>query len=169
MSAPAPHVLPPDEELPLFVYGTLMTGFRNYEKLLAAYIKETRPAYIEDVSLWHIKEAGYPVIVAGTGIVKGELVILKDFAAAMPELDRLEGYTGDPHESTYVRLIKLVADPETGEETDAHVYWYNRSLAEISGPVVEIRGGDWRVFMDEETLHEGMQVLRDQEPEPAGE
>lgn len=165
MSAGTRSVLPPADELPLFVYGTLMTGFRNHDKLLAPHIKETRPACIEDVSLWHVKDAGYPVIIPGTGTVKGELIYLKDFAAAIPGLDLLEGYTGDPRESTYVRLIKPVVDLETGAETDAHIYWYNRSVAEIRGPVIEIPEGDWRVFMDEETLDEGMRVLGEKQPE----
>lgn len=159
MSSQEHVLLPPTEELPLFVYGTLLSGFKNHEIYLKQSTKEMHPARIRDVSLWHARDSGYPVIVDGSSEVTGELVWLKNFEVSIPEMDLLEGYNADPRASTYVRVAKCVVDLESGKAVNAYVYWYNRSIAEISGPVIEIPSGNWREFMGTDGHQEGTRIL----------
>ena len=169
MSPDGNTVLPPTEALPLFVYGTLREGFHNYEAYLEPYIQEKHPARIGSVSLMHIQAAGYPVILPGDGEVTGELVWLNDFAGALPALDRLEGYNGDPRSSTYVRLVKQVHDLTTDETIDAYVYWFNRPIQEIRSETIPVGSGDWAMFMAEADYEEGTRVLGEEIPQEPDE
>ena len=151
----------PSEEHPIFVYGTLQTGFRNHKAYLAEYSRTIRPAKVRHASLWHIEEAGYPVITDGTGDVYGELVWLNNFKEAIPGMDLLEDYDGDPETSTYVRKLKTVYDAESGVTYEAYIYWFEREVSTIDGHVIPVPDGNWRRFMEEVKLTEGTEVLGD--------
>ena len=92
----------------MFVYGTLMKGFYNYEKALVGQEVSLVPARTRGV-VWHMSTRGYPAIKAGDGWVYGELVELKDFAAVIDIMDDIEGYYGpeDPR-NEYARILSPV-------------------------------------------------------------
>ena len=77
----------------IFVYGTLMKGFYNYERALAGQEVSQVPARIRG-RVWHMTNRGYPAVKEGDGWVYGELVELKDFAAVIDTMDNIEGYYG---------------------------------------------------------------------------
>ncbi len=89
----------------IFVYGTLMKGFYNYERALAGQEVSRVPARIRG-RVWHMTNRGYPAVKEGDGWVYGELVELKDFAAVIDTMDNIEGYYG-PGDSRneYARIL----------------------------------------------------------------
>ncbi|MGE5404125.1 MAG: gamma-glutamylcyclotransferase family protein, partial [Candidatus Saccharibacteria bacterium] len=75
----------------LFVYGTLMRGFPNH-RLLQGHILQIEPAVMKG-QIYHLP-AGYPMVMAGPGLVHGEAAQVKSTAELWLKLDRLEGYRG---------------------------------------------------------------------------
>ena len=135
----------------MFVYGTLMRGFYNYEKALAGQEISMVPARTRG-RVWHMTNRGYPAIQAGDGWVYGELVTLKDFAAVIDLMDEIEGYHGpDDPRNEYARLLAPVENLETGQMEQAYVYHYVRDdLGTPENPAIELPHGSWRKFMEEE-------------------
>lgn len=132
----------------MFVYGTLMKGFYNYDKALAGQEASMVPARTRG-RVWHMSNRGYPAIKEGDGWVYGELVELKDFAAVIDLMDDIEGYYGpsDPR-NEYARILCSVENLETGAMEEAYVYYYvPDDLGGPDNPVIELPQGSWRDFM----------------------
>lgn len=133
----------------MFVYGTLMKGFYNYDKALAGQEASMVPARTRG-RVWHMSNRGYPAIKDGDGWVYGELVELKDFHAVIDLLDDIEGYHGpESAENEYVRRLCPVENLETGAMEEAYVYHYvPDDLDTPDNPVIELPQGNWRAFME---------------------
>ena len=117
---------------PLFVYGTLQTGFRNHD-CVEPFIDaaRTRVARVSGVALVHF-QGGYPGLygrdrckdVPGLGssdltssMVEGELLYPKDTQAAADALaacDALEQYHGPGAENNMYERSQVVAYPIEG-------------------------------------------------------
>ncbi|MDD3192510.1 MAG: gamma-glutamylcyclotransferase [Oscillospiraceae bacterium] len=134
----------------MFVYGTLMRGFYNYDKALVGQEKSMVPARTRG-RVWHMVDRGYPAIKEGEGWVYGELVELKDFAAVIDQMDDIEGYHGpDDPRNEYARILLPVENLETGKMEEAYVYYYvPDDLGSSENPVVELTHGSWRTYMEE--------------------
>ena len=120
----------------IFVYGTLMTGFSNYNQI-KPYVESIENARAEG----KLYDLGYfPAMVDGYADVRGQL--FKIDAAheeeALKRLDRLEG-----HPSLYRREKREVFIEETKELEEAWVYIYNN---EISDDSRLIESGNWRKY-----------------------
>lgn len=131
----------------LFVYGSLMEGFFNYDKSLRGKVISSSPGKIRGL-LYHQSLKGYPALVEGEGWVRGEFLELADFAEIISICDRIEVYLGPGNPGNeYERRVSVIS-LDNGVETPAQVYWYARSdLDSPKNPVVRAASGDWREFM----------------------
>lgn len=131
----------------LFVYGSLMEGFFNYEKALKGKVLSRAHGRVRGI-LYHQTVKAYPAMVAGDGWVAGEILELDDFDRVLEIGDRIESYEG-PHgkDNEYDRRITdIEAD---GKIVRAWAYWYSRNdLGTPQNPAILIPNGDWRKFME---------------------
>ena len=104
----------------IFVYGTLMRGFCNYESLLKGKTDYIIPAGAEGL-LFHMQES-YPAMITGAGTVRGEVMKLSD-EGILKSLDRLEGYVEGSRGNLYER-VERNAKLETGEVMMCWMYFY---------------------------------------------
>ncbi len=96
-------MLKPTQPHPLFVYGSLLSGFFNSRDYLTDKVAKRETAYFSG-TLYHLPE-GYPALLAGSDEIIGELVYLKDFAN-ISAIDELEEYFGENHpDNLYCRQL----------------------------------------------------------------
>jgi len=128
----------------VFVYGTLMKGFRNYKRYLEGRVNRIIPGKTYGL-LYHLPE-GYPALLPGYEMIAGEIVAPVD-DNLLKSLDRLEGYYGkESRRNLYVRELRSIFT-EDGEELDCWIYIYtNEKHAKKNGILVP--GGNWRRFME---------------------
>ncbi|MGI5909790.1 MAG: gamma-glutamylcyclotransferase family protein [Sphaerochaetaceae bacterium] len=133
----------------IWVYGSLMEGFFNYEKALVGKVVSRARSRVKG-SVFHQLDKGYPALVPGEGWVYGELLELADFNGTLPVLDEIEEYYGPgDRRNEYDRLLTPVFLCESEKWTEAHVYWYGRKdLGTQENPAVPVPSGDWRTFME---------------------
>ncbi|GBF32813.1 hypothetical protein DCCM_1009 [Desulfocucumis palustris] len=90
---------------------------------------------------------GYPALLEGEGVVRGELVFLPHLDMIIKNIDILEDYYGPGGNNMYRREIAEVEIIETGEKAAAYVYFYcDERYARQEG--IRIVNGDWRKFME---------------------
>ena len=53
-----------------FVYGSLMEGFWNYEKVLKNKVIEKKAVFVHG-TLYHLKHKGYPALLKGQNKIYG--------------------------------------------------------------------------------------------------
>jgi gamma-glutamylcyclotransferase (GGCT)/AIG2-like uncharacterized protein YtfP len=126
-----------ETQLPLFVYGTLLTGERAHS-LLANSVERKAHAVMPGAVLYSL--GAYPMLMDGHGQVSGEVVWIT--AEAYQELLAvLDGYEGPPY-TRRRRSIRVFGCDEVrhGGEIDAWVYVGN----EIPLESPQVPGGDWR-------------------------
>lgn len=131
---------------PVFVYGTLRRGQKNYPSYLAGRTLAEYRASTEG-RLFFLEEAAeglYPYLCPGNGRVVGELMVIDPgrYAATLERLDRLEDYLpGDEGTSLYLRRAAPVR-LDDGTVRTAWIYYWN-------GPQVgtPIPGGDFVTWL----------------------
>jgi gamma-glutamylcyclotransferase (GGCT)/AIG2-like uncharacterized protein YtfP len=91
-------------ETKIFVYGTLMQNFRNYNKYLKGKITSIAPAYIYG-KLYHLGIHDCPAIIDGTDKVYGQVLSFNDDSnqSILNSVDRFEKYFFDSGEIIYER------------------------------------------------------------------
>jgi gamma-glutamylcyclotransferase (GGCT)/AIG2-like uncharacterized protein YtfP len=128
----------------LFVYGSLMSGMVHHNKI-KALVKEVKPATLEGGTLYRLP-VGYPAMVEGTGVVKGELITLNNFKDVIKILDEFEGYSATtPEKSLYVRTEKQVMVEGAKKPVTTYVYILNSAKLPKEATVIE--SGDYRQVM----------------------
>ena len=137
----------------MFVYGTLMEGFYNYDKSLRGRVLSRKPARVRGI-LYHQTGKGYPAMVEGDGRVRGELLEVEDFERILEVCDGIENFFGEGRQDNeYERRateveVRDVEKPGLFRPILAWVYWYARSdLGEPANPAELLPSGDWREFM----------------------
>ncbi|AEV28060.1 hypothetical protein SpiGrapes_0196 [Sphaerochaeta pleomorpha str. Grapes] len=131
----------------LFVYGSLLEGFFNYEKTLVGKVITCVPAKVRG-NLFHQSKKGYPALVAGEDWVYGELLALSHIEENLPLLDQVENYYGEGQANEYDRILKKVFVPSQNCYIEAYVYWYGLDdLGKENNPVIYLADGNWRSFM----------------------
>jgi len=128
------------EQHPLFVYGTLRPGEKNYLRFLAGRTSRTSPASVSG-RLYFVVDGGYPYLLPGEDTVRGDLIELapRHYESTLRRIDRLEEY--DPRDedgSIYLRR-RVRARVAGGKVQTAWVYYWN--CQEIEG--VWIESGDF--------------------------
>ncbi len=121
----------------LFVYGTLMRGFRLH-RLLEGRAEYVGPGH---VTARLLDLGAYPAAVRDShGIVRGEVYRVKD-GALWIALDSAEGPQYHREQVTFRRA--------KGREATAFIYWY-------TGPQdrgIPIPGGDYRAHSPARSIH----------------
>lgn len=126
----------------VFVYGTLMEGFTNYDCYLEGQVISAMKGEATG-QLCHLSQ-GYPALVEDNKVIKGEVMELID-RGVLENLDRLEGFVYGGTDNIYERVIRT-AVLESGERVECWVYLFcDKTYAENSG--VEIPDGDWKKFI----------------------
>ncbi len=129
----------------LFVYGTLMTGFCNHKQYIAPWANRIIPALING-ELYHLPQ-GYPALLEGEGVIRGELVFLPNIDIIIKSIDDLEDYYGPGGDNMYRREITEVELIETGDKVFAYVYFYcDEKYVRQKG--IHVVHGDWRRFIE---------------------
>lgn len=131
------------------VYGSLLSGFFNYKRVLDGKVLACTPARMQG-TLFHQVAKGYPALIEGKDWVYGELLELEGFAQLLPQLDELENYFGVGSENEYRRIASQVFVLDKGQwvAQQAYVYWYAQNdLGKPDNPAVRLVEGDWRSYM----------------------
>ena len=133
----------------LWVYGSLLSGFFNYKRVLEGKVLTCTHARVRG-TLFHQIDKGYPALVEGEAWAYGELLELEDFFNLLPQIDMLENYYGLGNDNEYNRIQSEVFVYAQGEwmAQQAYVYWYAQNdLGKGENPAVRVLGGDWRSYM----------------------
>jgi len=129
------------DNLPVFVYGTLRPGEKNYERFLDGRTIKVIRATAEG-HLFYVADGGYPYMEPGRGRVTGDLVYLHPecYEDTLRQLDELEEYEpAAEFRSVYLRrrtIVKLV----DGSSAAAWIYYWN----DPQTVGVRIASGDFR-------------------------
>ncbi|MFA7536830.1 MAG: gamma-glutamylcyclotransferase family protein [Desulfuromonadales bacterium] len=112
--------------LPVFVYGTLRPGGKNYPRYLQGTTAREEEATVAG-ELYFVADGGYPYLSPGEGTVRGELmeILPSLYRRTLRRLDALEDY--DPTDeagSLYLRRRATVRTAQ-GECREAWVYYWN--------------------------------------------
>jgi gamma-glutamylcyclotransferase (GGCT)/AIG2-like uncharacterized protein YtfP len=140
-------VFPEDCPQRLFVYGSLMEGFFNYEKTFSGSVLSRTPARVRGI-LYHQTRKGYPAMIPGANWVQGEFLELDDFCRLLAVSDDLENYHEGTADNEYERRLSAVELLPQRIPAFAYIYWYARNdLGTGENPVELIPSGDWRGYM----------------------
>lgn len=136
-----------NQELPIFVYGTLMVGERNYIKALHENLECYEEASMKGELYYYHKE-DYPALVEGVHWVKGQLFSVKNLACVLPLLDQIEGYYAPNHtQNLYDRKVVVVQIVSNGERKMAYAYMINPRLIEANPEAFSlIKSHCWKTF-----------------------
>ncbi|MGG4496981.1 gamma-glutamylcyclotransferase family protein [Brevibacillus reuszeri] len=138
------------ESVPIFVYGSLLKGFWNYEHYILPYDPRIVPAQIKG-ELYHLPP-GYPGLLAGTNDIRGEIVYFspQTYEKALAGLDELEDFYGTGEARNEYERIILPARLLDAIEKEERVYVY-RYVDElyIKQSGIRLKDGDWRKYMQE--------------------
>jgi gamma-glutamylcyclotransferase (GGCT)/AIG2-like uncharacterized protein YtfP len=139
------------DRIPVFVYGTLMSGFANYRKYIQPYPHQAVPAKAKG-RLYHLPE-GYPALVIAKDVdwIYGEIVFFPAdcHAEVLAGLDELEEYfaPGDSR-NEYERELIQVSRIDREEICSAFTYTMRgekERYARTRGVLVS--SGDWRQYI----------------------
>ncbi|MFJ4821962.1 gamma-glutamylcyclotransferase family protein [Streptomyces bacillaris] len=122
MSTPHPGS-PPSDELPFFVYGTLLPGEPNHELFLRGRTTGERPAVLPRALLYD--GPGYPYAIDGHGRVHGTLLTAVPgvYGELLGLLDHLEEYLGPGHpRNLYERVVREVELPGESGAREGRVW-----------------------------------------------
>jgi gamma-glutamylcyclotransferase (GGCT)/AIG2-like uncharacterized protein YtfP len=129
-----------EERLPVFVYGTLRPGEKNYLHYLAGRTVDEVSAMAEG-QLYFVADGGYPYVEPGPGLVSGELIYLdpQHYEETLQAVDELEEYNPDDEaHSAYLRRRTTVFLAD-GNPAAAWIYYWN--CPSIAG--IRISSGDF--------------------------
>lgn len=141
----------PSAPFKMFVYGTLMKGFRNYDISIKGHEVSMVPARTRG-KLWHLCDGDYPAMKEGGGWVYGELVEVDDFSKMIDIIDDIEDYfgPGDPN-NEYDRILVPVEITNTGELELAYAYFYRPdNIGSEENPAIALPEGSWKAFKAQE-------------------
>ena len=131
----------------IFVYGSLMKNFHNYEKYLRGHVLDIQPATVHG-KLYDMPYKGYPAILDGNDTVHGEVIHVKDLAAILPAIDKMEGYNHQADDE-YSRIPKTItlADGST-TVLDVYVYTSKHLDTKFEKEAIYLPDGSWRAFKE---------------------
>jgi gamma-glutamylcyclotransferase (GGCT)/AIG2-like uncharacterized protein YtfP len=124
-----------------------MPGLNGY-KLISSYVLRAEAASFNG-RIFHLP-MGYPVAIAGQGVVYGQALLVVDTPELWQKLDRYEGYRpGAARGNFYVRKKRLVNLLGTGDRVLAEMYLgapgHNKWLVKRGIPIAS---GDWKRYIE---------------------
>lgn len=135
----------------IFVYGSLMENFFNYDKYLKGNVLARENGYVVG-TLYHLVNKGYPGFVKiGNDRVYGEILTIKSDQKLVEALDQLEGYSGAYHgENAYNRFQVAVHPLENNKVLYLDAYVYNiHAPCNHTDERLYLENGSWRQYMEE--------------------
>lgn len=135
-------------ETKIFVYGTLMKGFHNYDIYLDGKATAVRDAYIYG-KLYNLEEKGCPGVIEGCDKVYGQVIsfVDDDNHSLLNTLDEFEKYFEDEKAIMFERNpVKVYFSEEETEE----LYYYKFLREDLFEKfnAEYIPDGNWRSFMN---------------------
>lgn len=133
----------------MFVYGSLMKNFYNYERYLQGFVGQNFKARVKG-KLYHLYKRGYPALINGEEFVYGEVFEINFSEEQLDRIDAMEGFIEENSiENEYNREILDVEVfiEDKLEIRKAYVYKYNIRRQPISDKDIYIGSGNWREFM----------------------
>ena len=134
----------------LFVYGSLIEGFFNYDKYLKGKVISNTPAVIHNMELYHLPHKGYPAILVGKEDVYGEIIEVRNYEDTVKAIDDMENFISEenPANEYHKRLLE-VEHLESGKKEMCYVYFYNKDIDTIfDTEAIHIPEGSWKDFMN---------------------
>ena len=132
----------------IFVYGSLRTGFFNYEKYLKGKVIKSELGRVRG-TLYHMKKEGYPALVEGDGFVYGEVMTILDYENTIEAMDVMEGYLGPLNSNNEYNRVEMdveILGKKSSEK--CYVYYYGMNdKEEFENNSILIQDGNWRNFM----------------------
>ncbi len=130
----------------IFVYGTLMEGYHNYDKYLNGHVISTKNAHIKG-KMYHLPQKGCPAVIEGDEDIYGQVFEVEDDEnnTVSKSVDDLEKYFNGSDEVMYERKLKTVFY-ENGECEDIGVYIFVNNKYLNSNKVIDIKSGNWHEF-----------------------
>lgn len=140
-------MLEPREQKKIFVYGSLRTGFYNYDKYLKGKVNDAILGKVKG-KLYHMPHKGYPALLEGEDIVIGEVMTIKNFEEVMVQMDEMENYYGVNDSRNEYNRIVMDVELEDGKIESCYVYYYAMNDEEVfSKNSIYINNGDWASYM----------------------
>lgn len=144
-------MLEPKEEIKIFVYGSLRTGFFNYNKYLLGNVSKSELGKVKG-KLYHMPHKGYPALIEGDDTICGEIMTLNNFEKVMIAMDEMENYYGINNPKNEYNRIIMDVELTSGEIEKCYVYYYAMNDKEVfKNHSVYISNGDWASYMLKKT------------------
>lgn len=132
----------------VFVYGSLMENFFNYDKYLVGKVLKRQPAKVRG-KLYHLVNKGYPAMIKGNDVVYGELIEVADWENNVKDLDDLENYYGEGNPNNeYNRVLIEVEVLEDNSKEVAFTYMYNCKEEQELKNELYLPNGNWRLYKE---------------------
>lgn len=132
----------------IFVYGTLMYGYRNYNKYLKGHIKSFKNAYTIG-KLYHLNDKQCPAITKSNNKVYSQVMTIKDDEAdsVIESLDNLEKFFEGSTEIMYQRVIRDVFyNDGTSDKLGVYIFINEKYLK--NNETIHIENGNWHDFIN---------------------
>ena len=114
----------PSEKLKVFVYGSLRTGFFNYDKYLKGKVLSCKHGKVKG-KLYDMPHKGYPAVISGDDDIYGEIMEVSNYEEVMNAVDKMEGYYGPNNENNeYNRIIVEVYNTDDNIIEKCYMYEY---------------------------------------------
>lgn len=144
-------MLEPIQPKKIFVYGSLRTGFYNYDKYLKGKVNDAKLGKVKG-KLYHMPHKGYPALLEGEDIVIGEVMTIKNFEEVMIPMDEMENYYGVNDSRNEYNRIVMDVELEDGKTESCYVYYYAMNDEEVfNNNSIYINNGDWASYMLKKT------------------
>jgi gamma-glutamylcyclotransferase (GGCT)/AIG2-like uncharacterized protein YtfP len=131
----------------IFVYGSLMEGFFNYNKYLVGHSLHIEPAYTFG-KLYDMPYKGYPALLDGIEVVHGQIITIKHLDSLLPSLDALEKYSSSDNDE-YQRQYREVFD-QHGNSLLVYCYIYQvQNDSQFYKDAIHLKDGNWGAYMKE--------------------
>lgn len=132
----------------IFVYGSLREGFFNYNIYLKDKVISSKPAILKGMNLYHMPYKGYPAIIPGNGILKGEIIEVMDYENTIKAIDKMEGYISNRNINNEYHKELFEVELENGKKESCYLYLYNTNIDEkFINEAIYIPDGDWPKYM----------------------
>ena len=140
------------EELPVFVYGTLRTGQENYVRYLEGKTAREILATLPEHRMYVADEYPFVTDAMDDSAVVGDLIFVEPehYVAVLADLDRLEGYQLDELGSPYLRVKRSAHYTDAEGATQRIETWvYHGGLRCLStmSEGSRVANGDWLTYL----------------------
>ena len=123
-------MLEPKEQKKIFVYGSLRTGFFNYNKYLLGKVSNAQDGKVKG-KLYHMTHKGYPALIEGDDVVVGEIMTLNDFESVIIPMDKMENYYGVNDSRNEYNRVVMDVELLDGSKESCYVYYYTMNDKDV--------------------------------------